>query len=680
MSTEPASKRGIQTRDADLTPKERLLRSALVLTSLFLVVLFSILAITHLQSIQSVSPVSNTAAPTVVLTPLATSAPTPQPTSEAAARQAAETAIRAQYASFLSRPLLLVYAGRAWTPTRDDLGVELHITDALAGKADITFNQEAIRRYLQSLAPRIDEEAVDAQISLDSTTAITTSARLGQQLQIEPSLELIERVLATGTPSRIELDVQPVLPRLADADVAAAQAMIQVITSSPFTIAVDERTFVWQPEDVAALLVLQREPRDAASDKITLTLDANHLAQHVDELARASNRRRINPRVAWNGGALQITREGTPGRVLDEGAAATAITSTLLAGERTVALTTAVVQPEVTADNVSTLGIRDVVAVGKSDFAGSAPYRITNIGVGMKKFNGVLIAPDEEFSFNNTVGEINAENGFVEGYAIIENRTQLEFGGGICQVSTTVFRAAFWAGLPITERREHSFYINWYDKYGLGPQGNGPGLDAAIFTGVQDLKFVNDTGNWLLLETTFDPKKSLAQVTLYGTKPNRTVSITQEITERTPAITEPVYFADSKQPRGTIKRTDTARGGMKIEVYRTITDDGQARAPELFHTSFAPWADKYAVNPADLGSNGKPNLEQSLMATPEPVPEPTSEAAAQPSADPLVQPTADPNTTGTGAPAVETPQPQQSIALLSFINLRARKPSRGGVT
>lgn len=193
----------------------------------------------------------------------------------------------------------------------------------------------------------------------------------------------------------------------------------------------------------------------------------------------------------------------------------------------------------------------------------------------------------------------------------------------------------------------------------LGPQGNGPGLDAAIFTGVQDLKFVNDTGNWLLLETTFDPKKSLAQVTLYGTKPNRTVSITQEITERTPAITEPVYFADPKQPTGTVKRTDTARGGMKIEVYRTITDNGQARAPELFRTSFAPWADKYAVNPADLGADGKPNVGQSPTAIPEPTPEATPEAAAQPSADPLVQPTADPNTTGTGAPAVETPQPQQ---------------------
>jgi vancomycin resistance protein YoaR len=102
----------------------------------------------------------------------------------------------------------------------------------------------------------------------------------------------------------------------------------------------------------------------------------------------------------------------------------------------------------------------------------------------------LLLAKNSRSTY--TVGEIDESNGFVKGYAIIQQRTQLEFGGGICQDSTTVFRAAFWAGLPITVTLGHSFYISRYDKY--GPTG----MDSTIFTGGPDLKFLNDTGHWLL--------------------------------------------------------------------------------------------------------------------------------------------------------------------------------------
>ncbi|NJO82826.1 MAG: VanW family protein, partial [Blastochloris sp.] len=151
--------------------------------------------------------------------------------------------------------------------------------------------------------------------------------------------------------------------------------------------------------------------------------------------------------------------------------------------------------------------------------------------------HGILVAPGEEFSFNEHIGAINAANGFVEGYAIINNRTQLEWGGGICQDSTTMFRAAFWAGLPITERKGHSFYISWYDTYGYGAYGNGPGIDAAIYTGPggQDFKFLNDTGNWLLIQTNVDEARTLAEISLYGTSDGRVVEFEgPEIFDRKP--------------------------------------------------------------------------------------------------------------------------------------------------
>jgi hypothetical protein len=192
--------------------------------------------------------------------------------------------------------------------------------------------------------------------------------------------------------------------------------------------------------------------------------------------------------------------------------------------------------------------------------------------------------------------------------------------------------------LPITERWGHSFYISWYNKYSLGAYGNGPGMDATIFTGGPDLKFVNDTGHWLLMQSSSDPISGLAQIAFYGTKLDRRVELSHRIYDQLPPISKPVYVADAKQPRGSVKQTDTARGGMTIDVYRTVIEDGVRRKPELFRTKFKPWPNIYAVNPADMGSDGRPHL------APPPAPEQPAPAPAPEQPAP--------------APAPEQPAPQ----------------------
>jgi len=202
-----------------------------------------------------------------------------------------------------------------------------------------------------------------------------------------------------------------------------------------------------------------------------------------------------------------------------------------------------------------------------------------------------------------------------------------------------MFRAAFWAGLPITERWGHSFYISWYDKYALGPRGNGPGLDATIFTGGPDLKFINDTGAWLLIQAWSNPKTGVAQIELYGTKPNRTVDLTHKVYDRVPAPTEPVFVADPKVPQGTIRHTDKARGGMTIDVYRLVVENGVPRPPELFRTRFRPWPNIYTLNPADIGPDGKPLIPFPQDDQPAPTPAPPPEQPTEPPPPPGVEPT-----------------------------------------
>jgi vancomycin resistance protein YoaR len=183
---------------------------------------------------------------------------------------------------------------------------------------------------------------------------------------------------------------------------------------------------------------------------------------------------------------------------------------------------------------------------------------------------------------------VDESGGFVPGYAIIDNRTQKEWGGGLCQVSTTVFRAAFWSGLPITERHEHAFRISWYEEL-----GEPPGLDAAIYTGYSDVRFVNDTGGWLLLQSWVEPNQQQLHVALYGPPTGRSVAMAHTVLETSPAPSKATYIDDPTLPAGTLKKTDTARGGMKVEVYRVVRQGDLVLYYDTFATEFKPWPNIY---------------------------------------------------------------------------------------
>jgi hypothetical protein len=130
-------------------------------------------------------------------------------------------------------------------------------------------------------------------------------------------------------------------------------------------------------------------------------------------------------------------------------------------------------------------------------------------------------------------------------------------------------------------------------------------MDATIFTGGPDLKFVNDTGNWLLMQTASNPRTGVAEVAFYGTKPDRQVTLTRKEYDRVPAPTDPKYVADPEQPRGTVRQSDHSRGGLTIDIYRIITENGQKRT-ERFQTKFRAWPNIYVFNPADAGPDGRP--------------------------------------------------------------------------
>ncbi len=242
-----------------------------------------------------------------------------------------------------------------------------------------------------------------------------------------------------------------------------------------------------------------------------------------------------------------------------------------------------ILEPKVSTDKINNYGIKELIAEGTSLFRGSIENRAFNINLASSRLNGVLIAPGEVFSFNKAVGDITSFTGYKQAYVISGSKTILGDGGGVCQVSTTLFRAALKAGLPIVERNQHAYRVGYYE------QDSPPGVDAAIYSPGTDLKFKNDTGKHILVQAFPDMSNYSLSFQLYGTKDNREVTINTPIILSQSAAPEPEYQDDPNLPKGQVKQIDFAAGGMNVYFTRTVKKDGKTTSDDKFVSNYRPW-------------------------------------------------------------------------------------------
>lgn len=253
----------------------------------------------------------------------------------------------------------------------------------------------------------------------------------------------------------------------------------------------------------------------------------------------------------------------------------------------TIPINVKVLRPKITTDGANNLGIKELVGVGTSLFQHSIPNRIVNIALAASRINGILIAPNETFSFNNALGDISAFTGYQQAYIIQNGKTVLGDGGGVCQVSTTFFRALLNAGLPITERKAHAYRVGYYE------QDSPPGFDATIYVPTVDLQFKNDTENYILIQIQVNQETQKLSIFLYGAKDGRTVNISQPIiTNRIPAPVD-LYQDDPTLPKGAIKQIDFKAEGSKVTFTRDVTKNGKRIIFDNFISNYAPWQSVY---------------------------------------------------------------------------------------
>lgn len=275
-------------------------------------------------------------------------------------------------------------------------------------------------------------------------------------------------------------------------------------------------------------VTLPRAKRSHIRNELVTTINEQAIRAFVADLALRSNSDPVDAVFSGDeNGKIIVAKKEIPGYRLDEEMATQVISDSLSNNNLSplvVVLPETEVPAMIKASDIEKLGIKELIGSGTSNFKGSPKNRVYNINRALKQFQSVIIAPGAEFSFVEHLGEVDGENGYLPELVIRNNKTEPEFGGGICQVSSTVFRAAIYSGLKITERRNHSYAVQYYKPYGM---------DATIYIPKPDFKFQNNTKHSIMMQSVIEGDNLTFR--FFGTKDGRETTVDgPHILERNP--------------------------------------------------------------------------------------------------------------------------------------------------
>lgn len=448
-------------------------------------------------------------------------------------------------------------------------------------KLQLTWDEERVRRFVASLSATIDTHTQFPSVSYSPGTSPPFSifpGKAGQGLDEEKAVQTIIRSSSLST--EVLAESRSVNPPLTETQIQEAKNRITKLIPRSLVFTAAGRSFTLASKDIARFISL---PTGFEHQKIR---------ELVLAWAKAFNLETVEPQLAFDGQKITTFRAPVEGRIMEVEKNTELILAALAALEETGDETTkelviTLKRPKISLDSLNGLGITERLGRGDSEYAHSIPNRIYNVSLATSRIHGKIIEPGEVFSFNKTVGEISAATGYKQAYVIERGQTILGDGGGVCQVSSTLFRALLDAGLPILARRGHSYRVGYYE------QNSKPGFDATVSAPYPDLTFLNDTGVPILINAQADSKTVRMYIELYGKNDGRKAEILNYKQWANSPAPPPLYQDDPTLPSGVIKQVDFAAGGLKTSFeYRVRYPDGNVKST-TYLTSYTPWRAVY---------------------------------------------------------------------------------------
>ena len=519
---------------------------------------------------------------------------------------AARAALNGRLVPYLNGPVTLTNDGKQWTPKLTDLGMRVDVDRTVdeayrAGRSGgplgkiwraiemkqgakqyvplyVQVDDQTLTAYLDSVQAQFGTPERDASVAVKGNQIVVTPGTDGTKLNRDALKQQLLDSTAHLKPTSFALPVTFAKPTITTEAAEQAKARAEALVGTPLSLTFNDKKWDLSRDDLVGALRFNAtlDPR----------VDASALMPQITTIAGALKQDAQNAVIGWDN-QLIVRQSAKNGQRLNVEETVNRITA-WQGDVRTIALPVEVTKPRIT-DDVGALGITTRLGRGVSNFSGSDAARATNIAVASKYLDDTVVAPGEVFSFLDAIGEISAARGYKDGYVILAEQTVPGIGGGICQVATTMFRAAMYSGLPIEERNPHAYIVGYYQ------QGGYPiGLDAAVFSPGVDLKFRNETDKYMLIKTAIDSGN--LYISIYGPDLGYKVDISDPVIKNKTAAPEDEYQVDPTLPPTAKKQVEFAKQGEDVALTRTVmSSDGKIVREATFNTHYQAWPNKFLV-------------------------------------------------------------------------------------
>lgn len=442
--------------------------------------------------------------------------------------------------------------------------------------ARVQFDGAKVAQALSTEMDTVNTVVADPKLSVSNESVTITESQPGTRVSLYKTLGEIQAAAGRFEQAHVRLQTYTLESGVQTSDLAAKQSRIAYFVKNPLKLTYDTRSWDISAQDIASWIgsssppplstdILHRAYLDPSYTRTRTGFSKSRIEETLNQIAGQINQTAVDAKLTISGERATVFQQSRDGLALDAAATAERILEQLSLDSRSLALSDTVTTPlvvsvtkaDISDETIDRLGIKELLSEGVSYFPGSPANRLQNIRQGTARYEGVLLKPGQIFSFGELLGEVGPETGYAPGLIILGDHEEKAYGGGLCQVSSTAFRAALLAGLPILERTNHAFAVSYY----TAPFGV-PGVDATIYYPQVDFKFKNDTDNYILIQT--ELRGTTLKFRFYGTK------------KKSGIIRGPFFISGSND----------ANAPSRTVFYRDVIVDGQVTKTDTFYTNY----------------------------------------------------------------------------------------------